>query len=58
MLIEKFLEIPIQCAHFFYCVHGVVGGTELAQRGCAHQFEKVQTGPVILFALKVRICFW
>ncbi len=31
MLIEKFLEIPIQRAHFVYGVHGMVRGTEFAQ---------------------------
>ena len=58
MLIEKFIEIPIQCAHFIDGIHGMVRGAELAQRGRTHQFEKVETGPAILFALKACVRLW
>ena len=55
MLIEKFPEIPVQCAHFVDGVHCVVGGAKLAQRGGAHQLEKAQAGPAVFFPFKVCI---
>ena len=36
----------------------MVRGAELAQRGCAHQLEKEQTGFAVLFALKACIRLW
>ena len=55
MFIEKFLEIPVQCAHFVDGVHGMVGGAELAQRGGTHQLEKAQTGLAVFLPFKVCI---
>ena len=57
MFIKKFLEVPVQCAHFVDGVHCVVGGAELAQRSGTHQLEKAQTGLAVLFPFKVHIRF-
>ena len=55
MFIEKLFEIPVQCAHFVDGVHSMIGGTEFAQRGGAHQLEKAQAGLAVFFPFKVCI---
>ena len=55
MFIKKFLEVPVQRAHFVDGVHSMVGGAELAQRSGTHQLEKAQAGLAVLFPFKVRI---
>ena len=55
MFIKKFLEVPVQRAHFVDGVHSMVGGAELAQRSGTHQLEKAQAGLAVLFPFKVCI---
>lgn len=42
-LVKECLHIPVQGAHFFDGIHGVVAGTELSQTSGAHKPEKAQT---------------
>ena len=52
-LIEEFLQVPVQGAHFASGIHGMVGGADLAQTGGAHELEEAQAGFAIGRPLKI-----
>ena len=55
LLVKELFQIAVQRAHLADCVHGVVGGAELAEARRAHELEEAQAGLAVGRALKVLI---